>query len=344
MESLDISIIKEADQTMMSECLSPSLLDEFEGKSSPKIKIKIDNDVVTHLSNVIIEELSHNSYEQPTIVDNKYNEYVDELIKLFKLMIEYEAKATNVTILKALTGDDIPKEGQNNINLYFLSFKSFYRIDLIKGFFSLGIDINFDLLLSRRSGDVEILRIRPKLYYNNRSSKKISKGITLNRIANINLNSFNFSLKLFNNVLGKEGNRKCACESCIYCDKLSSENKKLCELYKPFEDIRLYINELNEYDSNKIDMTSAYAFIKKKNKVDKLNQFCCSFCNDESATTLRKVFFHNQIDNDHNCYFYFCEYCFENRENEDIVCPNCEQFIVNFYKLNYIRPSYFYPY
>ena len=112
MESLDISIIKEADQTMMSECLSPSLLDEFEGKSSPKIiKIKIDNDVVTHLSNVIIEELSHNSYEQPTIVDNKYNEYVDELIKLFKLMIEYEAKVTNVTILIALTGDDIPKDG-----------------------------------------------------------------------------------------------------------------------------------------------------------------------------------------------------------------------------------------
>lgn len=339
--SLDLSEIKEdeANQSMIS--ISQALLDELEGKSL--IKIKIDKDVLKHLSNVLIEEISHNSYQQPKIVDYKFNEYVDELIKLFKLMIEYDAKATDVTILQALTGDDIPKEGQNNINHYFLSFKSFYRIDLIKGFFSLGIDIYFVLLLSRRSGDIEILRIRPKLYYKN--SKQISKGITLNRLININLTSINFSMQLFNNVLGKEGNRKCACESCIYCDKLSSENKKLCELYKPFEDIRLHINELNEYDSSKIDMTPAYTFIKKKkNKVDKLNQFCCSFCNDESATTLRKVFFHNQNDNDHNCYFYFCEYCFESREDEDILCPNCEQFIVNFYHLNYIRPSYLCPY
>lgn len=343
MESLDFSVIeKDVDQSIMSDSLS--VLDDFKEKSSPpEIKIKIEKNILKHLSNVIIEEMTHYSYQQPKIVDNKCNEYLDELINLFKLMIEYEAKATDISLMKALTDKDIPKQGENNINLYFLSFKSFYRIDLIKGLFSLGIDINFELLLSRRSGDIEILRIRPKLYYNNKSNHKISKGIALNKLIDIDLSSFDFSLKLFNNELGKEGIRKCACESCLYCEKCSE--KKLSERYKPFEDIRLKLNELNGYDSNKLDFTKALSFIKKKkNKINKLNQFCCSFCNDESATILRKVFFHNQYDNDHNCYFYFCEYCFSDRVDEDILCPNCEQFIVNFYDLEYIRPSYLCPY
>ena len=233
--------------------------------------------------------------------------------------IEYLLRLINQIIIEKKNHNCKFKFNHNNNEIYnenktfIMDLEVIHKIKLFNKLLKMEIIFNLLIEMYIRSGNTIIKFSTCKINYQDKEREIIIKP--------------NFTCLLVNNNLGNYSITYCSCNNCENCK--NRKNKK------PFDDLLLYLRK-----KYKIKYKPEYTqlWYGKYNSYRNNVGYKCSFCSDFYKKKLNIVKLYCIKDCDHSCIFWICFYCYNKKIQlgKSEICPNCENFEINFSKLKSI--------